>query len=119
MKKILLCVVSILLAISSNASVIANDGRAQGEKLFKSKGCTMCHKKETASIAPSLVEIGKVYSGKERQLYKFLKAKGKAKINPKKAHVMRGQFIKLRALSDDKIKAIGRYIITISDREMM
>lgn len=119
MKKRLLYAMPILLAISSYADVSANDERAQGEKLFKSKGCTMCHKKDTDSIAPSLVKIGNVYSGKERQLYTYLKGKSKAKVNPENANIMNGQFIKLRALSDDKIKAIGRYIVTISDREMM
>ncbi len=103
--------------IACSAVVKSNDERALGEKLFKSKGCTMCHKNDTDSVGPAIKSIGSAYSGKEKQLYNFLKGKGKAIVSPKKAHVMSSQFTKLRALNDEKIKAIARYIVTISDRE--
>ena len=117
MKNFYILLMLVIFSTSSFAVVKANDERAQGEKLFKKKGCVMCHKKETSSIGPSIVKIGKAYSGKEKQLYRFLKGKAKAKVDPKKAHVMSSQFTKLRALNDKKIKAIARYIVTISDRE--
>ena len=117
MKSPVIFLLSAVLYTSSFAAVKSNDERALGEKLFKTKGCTMCHKKNSSSIGPSIVSIEEVYSGKEKQLYRFLKGKGKAKVNPKKAHVMSAQFTKLKALNDTKIRAIARYIVTISDRE--
>ncbi len=116
MKKLILFLIVSLTAFSQEV-VKSNDNRALGLKLFKSKGCVMCHKKNTRSIGPTIEEIALGYSGKEDELVQYLRGKGKAIIQPKKAHVMKAQFIKLNTISDKKIKAIARYIVTIKDRE--
>lgn len=105
------------ISISLQAAVKANDDRAEGEKLFHTKSCTLCHKKNTASLGPSISEIAINYSGKEKQLFLFLKGKREPIVDPEKSHIMKGQLLKLKTLRDDKIKAITRYIITINDRE--
>lgn len=97
--------------------VKSNDNRKLGLQLFKAKGCSMCHKKNTTSIGPTIEEIALGYSGKESELISYLKGKGPAIIKPEKAHVMKAQFIKLNTINDRKIRALARYIITIKDRE--
>ena len=113
-KYILLLTLS--LNIFAQETVKANDNRALGLKLFKAKSCTMCHKKNTTSIGPTIEEIAVGYSGKEDALILYLKGKKKAIIKPRKAHIMKAQIIKLNTISDKKLKAIARYLITIKDR---
>lgn len=111
-------VLTLLLTLSLQAQTVkSNDDRALGEKLFKSRGCTMCHKKDISSVGPSISNIADWYSGKERELFFFLKGKQPPIVNPNKSHIMKGQLLKLKILNDKKLKAITRYIITINDRE--
>lgn len=120
MKKIpsiLVLVALVTSAYAGEASLNSNDERILGKELFKKKSCTMCHKKDLEGYGPSLTKIAFEYSGKEKQLYDYLQGKSEAIIRPKKATIMKGQLLKLEILSDHKIKAITRYIITISDRE--
>ena len=116
MKKLLL-IFAMSLTLFGQDVVKANDNRALGAKLFKSKGCAMCHKQNTTSIGPTIEDIALGYSGKEEELAAYLRGKGPAIIMPEKAYVMKGQIIKLNTISDTKLKAIARYIITIKDRE--
>lgn len=115
--KTFLIICAFVFTLNAQDVVKSNDNRELGFKLFKAKGCTMCHKKNTTSIGPTIEEIAVGYSGKEPELISYLKGKGPAIIQPNKAHVMKAQFIKLNTISDKKIKAIARYIITIKDRE--
>ena len=117
MKKLYYFVILMLLVSISHGAVNSNDQRKLGEKIFKLKSCTMCHKKDLNSFGPSIVKIAFEYSGKEKRLYEYLQGKKSAIIQPKKAKIMKGQLLKLKALDDKKVKAITRYIITISDRE--
>lgn len=116
MKRIILFSL-ISINVFSQDVVNSNDSRALGLKLFKSKGCAMCHKKNTLSIGPTIEEISDGYSGKEDDLIRYLKGKGEAIIQPQKAYIMQAQFIKLNAISEKKTRAIARYIVTIKDRE--
>lgn len=115
--KTLLLILFVITNVFAQDVVKANDNRAQGLELFKSKGCVMCHKKNTTSIGPTIEEIALGYSGLEDELVQYLKGSGVAIINPNKAYIMKAQTIKLNTISDDKLKAIARYIITIKDRE--
>lgn len=117
MKKILFLFSTFIFVTSSYAVVDSNDERALGEELFKKLKCTMCHKKSTKSIGPTIEEVGKKYSGLERQLFMYLQGKSHPIVNPAKAYTMNAQLLKLKSLNKKKIKAISRYIVTISDRE--
>lgn len=99
------------------ADVKSNDNRALGKTIFNQKACDMCHKKSLSSIGPSLEEIAFSYSGRENTLVNYLKGDAPAIVKPSKAYIMKGQLIKLKAIDESKIKAIARYIVTISDRE--
>ena len=115
--KIKLFFIFLLLSSSLFSSVISNDQRDLGKKIFKQKNCVMCHKLDTSINAPSIKKMGKVYSGKERKLYNFLIGKRKPLINTNKSNIMKGQLSRIRSLNNKKIKAIARYIVTIDDRE--
>ena len=99
-------------------SLTANDdGRLKGEKIFKLKGCVMCHKKDDKNIGPSLSLIYKRYSGKESKLVDFFKGNSHAIIDPGRASMMRAQLTKIRGLNDISKKHLARYLVTINDRE--
>ena len=44
----------------------------KGEKIFKDKGCVVCHQLDTKLIGPSEKEISKAYAGKKENLNSFL-----------------------------------------------
>lgn len=115
--KIFLLIFFVITNIFAQDVVKANDNRALGFELFKSKGCVMCHKKNITSIGPTIEEIALGYSGLEDELIQYLKGSGVAIINPEKAYIMKAQIIKLNTISDEKLKSIARYLITIKDRE--
>ncbi len=88
-----------------------------GKGIFKSKGCSMCHKRDKKGVGPSLSIIYKRYSGKETLLVDFLKGKSKAIIYPGRAPIMQAQLTKLKGLSTQNTRYLARYLITIDDRE--
>jgi cytochrome c551/c552 len=116
MKKMMLFFILVSFAFCYEP-VKSNDNRALGLKLFKAKGCVMCHKKSKLSIGPSIEQIAMGYSGKEMELIYYLQGKREAIISPSKAHIMQAQFLKLNSINEKKIRAIARFIVTIKDRE--
>ena len=107
----------IFLYLNLHATVKSNDQRALGQKVFSQKRCTLCHKMSLSSTAPSIFKIGKIYSGKERLLVKYLQGKRKPLIKKFNSNIMKGQISRLRSVNKQKLKAIARYIVTIHDRE--
>jgi cytochrome c551/c552 len=66
MKQIIISIIS-AVCIFAISTAYADDGEA----IFKSQGCMLCHKKESASkVNPSLTDISQAYQGKEEQLIK-------------------------------------------------
>jgi cytochrome c len=88
-----------------------NTGRAdEGEIVFKSQGCTSCHKKEiTSKVNPSLAEISQADQGKEEQLIKYLQGESEAIVRPEKANLMKRHIEKTKKLSDVDRKALADY----------
>ncbi|SNZ02452.1 cytochrome c [Persephonella hydrogeniphila] len=84
---------------------------ADGEAIFKSKGCSACHKPASKSMGPSLKEIAQAYKGKEGDLVKFLKGEAKPIVDPAKFSMMKPQLSKTKALSDDELKALADFIL--------
>jgi cytochrome c len=105
MKK-LVAAVSGLLVIASAS--MASDGAA----IFKSKGCTACHKAKVNTVGPSLATIAKAYKGKEAELVSYLKGKTAAIVDPKKGMMMKGQLNKVKHLPDADLKALANYILS-------
>jgi cytochrome c551/c552 len=85
----------------------------QGETLFKSQGCTACHRPESASkVNPSLTEIAQMYRGKEDQLTLYLNGEAEAIVKPDKAGMMKRHIEKTKQLSDADRKSIAEFIMT-------
>ena len=101
----------ILLAIFSlTAPAISAE---QGEALFKSQGCTACHRPESSSkVNPSLTEIAQMYQGKEDQLTHYLNGEAEAIVKPDKARMMKRYIEKTKQLSEADRKSIADFIMT-------
>jgi len=85
----------------------------QGEALFKSQGCTACHRPESSSkVNPSLAEIAHTYQGKENQLVHYLNGEAEAIVKPDKAGMMKRHIEKTKQLSDADRKSIADFIMT-------
>ena len=85
----------------------------QGKDLFKSQGCTACHRPEGSSkVNPSLTEIAQMYQGKEDLLTKYLNGEAEAIVKPDKAGMMKRHIEKTKQLSDADRKSIADFILT-------
>ena len=84
----------------------------EGESIFKSNGCRVCHKPDTSSRGrPSLKEISQAYHGKEKQLDAYFKGESEPIITPAKASTMKRYIEKTKALSDPDRKVLVDYIL--------
>jgi cytochrome c len=87
----------------------------QGEALFKSQGCTACHRPEGSSkVNPSLTEIAQMYQGNEDQLTKYLNGEAEAIVKPDKAGMMKRHIEKTKKLSDADRNSIADFIMTFA-----
>jgi cytochrome c len=106
-KKIGAVCISILLIMALKAG-----WAEEGETIFKSQGCSSCHKEKSASkVNPSLTEISMTYQGKQEQLIQFLKGESEPIVRPKKAYLMRRYIEKTKKLSDADLKALSGYLL--------
>ncbi len=84
---------------------------ADGEKIFKSKGCASCHQPNIDTVGPSLKKIAQAYAGKKDQLVKFLKGQAPAIVDPAKFAIMKAQLTTLKGLSDKELEALADYML--------
>lgn len=83
-----------------------------GESIFKSNKCGVCHKPDTASAGrPSLKEISQAYQGKDKQLDAYFKGESEPVIAPAKASTMKRYIEKTKALSDADRKLLIDYLL--------
>jgi len=107
MKPVGIWIISIVCIFVMNTA-----GADEGETIFKSQGCMLCHKKESSSkVNPSLTEISHAYQGKEEQLIKYLKGESEAIVRPEKANLMKRQIKKTKKLSEADLKALVDFIL--------
>ncbi len=104
-KKIVFGVVSVGFLISTS---MAADGKA----IFKSKGCSMCHKETVNSVGPSVKHIAEVYGGDVNKMLAYLKGEHPAIVDTKKAAMMNRFLKKLHSLSEGDLKALAEYLAT-------
>ncbi len=97
----------LILGLGSSFMVMAADGEA----IFKQKGCTSCHRPDMDTVGPSLKKIAQAYAGKREDLIKFLKGQGEAIVDPAKASVMKMQLARIKDLSDEEFAALADYIL--------
>ena len=107
MKKILMA------AVMGVAISVGGAFAADGKAIFQSKGCAACHNPTVDTVGPSLKKIAQAYAGKEQQLIEFLKGHGKAIVDPAKFPIMQPQLNQLKSLSDEEIKALAEYILSV------
>ncbi len=103
-----------VVAAVSGLLVIATASMASdGATIFKSKGCSACHKAKVKTVGPALADIAKAYAGKESELVAYLKGKTAAIVDPHKAMMMKPQLNKVKHLPDADLKALADYILSV------
>ena len=108
MKQISIWILS-AVCIFAISTAYADDGEA----IFKSQGCMLCHKKQSSSkVNPSLTDISQAYQGKEEQLIKYLEGESEAIVKPEKSGMMKRQIEKTKNLSDADRKAMAGFILS-------
>lgn len=85
----------------------------RGEKIFKDKGCVVCHQLDTKLIGPALKDIAKAYTGEKDNLNSFLKGNSKSIIDPEQHAIMEPQIAITKAMSDADRMAIVEYLLSI------
>lgn len=88
----------------------------KGEKIFKEKGCVVCHQLDTKLVGPALKEISKVYTGKKENLNSFLKGDSKSIIDPAQHAIMEPQIAITKTMSDADRMAIVEYLLSVGKK---
>ncbi len=83
-----------------------------GEKLFKDKGCTVCHQVSIKLVGPSLKTIATAYANNKKGLVAFLKNEGKPIVDPAQASVMHPQIAITKALPANELDILVNYILS-------
>jgi cytochrome c len=108
MKKIGIGIISAALILTISTAY-ADDGEA----IFKSQGCMLCHKKQSSSkVNPSLADISQAYQGQAEQLIQYLKGESEAIVKPEKSGMMKRQIEKTKKLSDADLKLLADYMLS-------
>lgn len=92
---------------------VASETVGSGEKLYKDKGCLVCHQLNTKLVGPAVKDIAAAYSGNKAGLTAFLKGEGKAIVDPSQANVMQPQIAITKALPAEELNEIVDYILSI------
>ena len=107
---------------TSNTKAISNSEKnfqspakvvSPGEKLFKDKGCTVCHQVSTKLVGPSLKTIATAYANNKKGLVAFLKDAGKPIVDPAQASVMHPQIAITKALPPNELDILVNYILSV------
>lgn len=94
------------------ATQVASETVGSGEKLYKDKGCLVCHQLNEKLVGPSVKEIAAAYSGNKAGLTAFLKGEGKAIIDPSQEGVMKPQISITQAMAAEDLEAMVDYILS-------
>ncbi|MGE0561337.1 MAG: c-type cytochrome [Flavobacteriales bacterium] len=82
-----------------------------GEELYKTSGCTACHKVEGKLVGPSIKDIAAAYVD-EASLTAFLKGEAKAIVDPAQEAVMAPQLEVTKKMSAEDLKLIVDHIMS-------
>ena len=86
-----------------------------GKELFEGKGnCVACHLVDQKVIGPSIKEIAKIYKDQNGNIIDFLKNDAKPIVDPSQYEIMKTNFTITKAMSDDELSAIEKYIYSHS-----
>lgn len=85
----------------------------KGQEIFKSKGCTVCHKQHsTSGPFPSLPELASAYKGKKEVLIRYFKGEAPSIVKPKRSVIMKRQLKKTKAMTDLERIALAEFILS-------
>lgn len=100
----------IFLCLFFTAALSAGE---QGEEIFKSQGCSACHRHEgTSGSFPSLSEIATAYKGKQKPLIQYLNGEAGPIVKPESAGMMKRQLEKTKAMSDSDRTALADFMLS-------
>lgn len=86
-----------------------------GKELFDGAGnCFACHQESQKVIAPSLVEIAKIYKAQNADMVEFLKGNGEPIVDPSQYETMKTNFVITKNMSDDELKALEAYVMSFA-----
>jgi len=109
MRKQFVLVVLFLIALAGLCLASAE----QGEAIFKSQGCTLCHHADKSSKTnPSLRDIAQAYQGQDGRLNSYLQGQSEAIVNPEKGAMMKRQIEKTKVLADADRQALVDFIMS-------
>ena len=92
---------------------VSSETVGSGEKLYKDKGCLVCHQLNRKLVGPAVKDIAAAYSGNKAGLTAYLKGEGKSIVDPSQFSVMQPQLAITKALPDEELDAIVDYILSI------
>lgn len=92
---------------------VSSENVAKGGKLFKDKGCVVCHMLDTKLIGPALKDVSKAYAGNKDKLNSFLKGNSPSIIDPAQHAIMEPQILITKAMSEADRMAIVEYLLSI------
>ena len=87
-----------------------------GEAVFESMRCGICHKIKEGKSNPPLTEISKAYNGDRIKLASYLRGEIEPIVNKERAGVMKSSIEKTKNLSQEDIKALVDYILNQADQ---
>jgi cytochrome c len=93
---------------------VSSENVSKGGKLFKDKGCVVCHLLDTKLVGPPLKDISKAYAGKKDNLNSFLKGESPSIIDPAQHAIMEPQIAITKAMSEADRMAIVEYLLSIN-----
>ena len=67
---------------------VSSETVGSGKKLYKDKGCLVCHQLNTKLVGPAVKDIAAAYSGNNAGLTAYLKGEGKSIVDPSQYSVM-------------------------------
>ena len=88
---------------------------SQGEALFKSNGCPLCHHPEEdrmeQGLGPSLAQVAEAYRGDSDAMQAFLRGKAEPRVFPEHFVIMKGRLVRIASLSDEHLNALVEFIL--------
>src|SRR5690606_40148653 len=89
----------------------AKDPVALGQELFEGKGnCFACHQADRKIIAPSIIDIAKIYKEKNGDMVSFLRGESDPLVDPSQYEITKTNFSMTKSMTDDELKALEAYM---------
>lgn len=90
---------------------------ADGKKLFNSNkaACFSCHQLDKKVIGPSVMEIAKIYREQNADMGAFFRKQAEPIVDPSQYNVMETNFAILKTMTDEELKSLEAYMMSVLD----